>query len=295
MQFATWETNGERVTDFAAYIVSFRPDDPTTRSLRLTNLMQQITWWQAKTSVPIYLFASGWTEAEFERHKAIRDLLHSGGRIIFLPLQSLILNRLACLSAFYESSFSWGIMMDDDAVLYDTHHNSGPDLFSEMTKNGVNAYDGVDVFFPIDPRKLPFTKRWEADPGLYGKHHVFERDLDLKGSMFVVRNFQREGRAPVHPDPSFTLHGEDTLFALTCVAQGYAVMRCWNIVLKELPGPSYFGDHRIAAMKAGNQELTRRFAHLGLRMRPSSHLLDKREFLKRSWHGQHVSKAISKT
>ena len=96
--------------------------------------------------------------------------------------------------------------------------------------------------------------------------------------MFVVRNFQKEGRAPVYPDPSFALHGEDMLFALTCVAQAYAVMRCWNIVLKELPGPSFFGDDRIAAMKLGNEELARRFAHLGLSMRPGSHLLDKRKF-----------------
>ncbi|KPF57182.1 hypothetical protein [Rhizobium sp. AAP116] len=283
------------MTDFAAYIVSFRPADPTDRSLRLTNLMRQITWWQAKTSVPINLFASGWTEAEFERHPVMRDFGKGAGKIIFLPSQSLVMNRHACLSAFYESSFSWGVMMDDDAILYDTDHNCGPHLFDEMSRNGVHAYDGVDVFFPIDPRKQPFTRRWEADPDLYGKHHVFNRDLDLKGSMFVVRNFQKEGRAPVYPDPNFALHGEDTLFALTCVAQGYTVMRCWNIVLKELPGPSFFGDNRIAAMKAGNEELARRFAHLGLNMRPDSHLLDRRDFQESLWREKPKKAVVRKS
>ncbi len=46
------------------------------------------------------------------------------------PSAALIHNRIECLKAFYASDYDWGIMMDDDAVLYDQpQHNSAWNCF----------------------------------------------------------------------------------------------------------------------------------------------------------------------
>jgi hypothetical protein len=268
---------------FAAYIISFAPDDAVHRSLRLSNLLRQLYWWRTRTDLPVFLVASGWRDKDLQRHEEIRKLPDRHGSILRVPSQAIAQNRVDCLNHFYSSEFDWGIIMDDDAVLYDQDHNSGSKLFSEMAVNGAAAYDGVDVFFPINPAKMGFRKTWASKPELFGTNHVFKRNLDLKGSMFVVRNFRKQGRSVVLPNPNFHLHGEDTQFALESVAMGYSVMRCWNIVLEELEGESFFAEARKAAMKQGNEWLSEQYRGLGLKMQPDSHLLDKRAFLDQCW------------
>ena len=271
------------MSGFGAYIISCSPDDAVDRSLRLTNLLLQLRWWRARTDIPVFLLASGWNERMLSSLEEVQSLAISGGRVEFCPKQSVSQNRHDQFRRFYESAFDWAIMMDDDAILYDDHHNSGSQLFDEMMANEPSVYRGVDIFFPIDPVKSPYTKRWTSDPSFYGDHHVFKRNLDLKGSMFVVRNFLKEGRKPLMPALDFDHVGEDGLFAVEAVAAGYSVMRCWNIVVKELRGHSFFKIDRKAKMKAGNVEIVRRYAQIGMAMKPDSHLRDNSAFLKATW------------
>ena len=179
-------------------------------------------------------------------------------------------------------------MMDDDAILYDEHHNSGSEIFAEMAANGPDAYRGLDVFFPIFPRKHGFNAEWAKDRDLFENNHVFRRNLDLKGSMFIVRNFLKKGRTPVLPRSDFLLHGEDTLFAVEAVAKGCTVMECWNIVLKELTARSHFerGGGRKEAMREGNAKIAELYQEQGLSLAPGKHLLETREFKRRSWGGK---------
>ncbi len=206
--------------------------------------------------------------------------------------QSLIANRIKCLDKFYASNHKWGIMLDDDAVLSDdVHHNSSWRIFAEMAVN-PHSYSGVDVFFPVNPRKTPWQKdvngfvthktiingrevkkRVWGLPQNYERHrlnHVFTANTDLKGSMFMVRNFRLAGEALVMPDPTYALHGEDTYFAMLAISMGYRVRRCNNIILKEYTGKNdtYFGlpEARKEAMRIGNLRLVEIFKDKGLRM-----------------------------
>lgn len=248
---------------FGAYIVSYLPDGLRPRKERRDDLVAVLSWWMTKTTVPITVIVSNWRSADFVLVGLSIDIAKL--TIVERPGQLLILNRIACLEAFYASEHDWGIMLDDDAVLYDgPQHNRGPRLFPEMIANGIAAYDGVDVFFPINPQKIGFSPIYAADPSLYAAHHVFQRSIDVKGSMFLVRNFKKEGKPVVLPDPNFILHGEDRHFALEAVRTGYSVMRCENIVLRELTGTSHFGVNRTAQMKIGYTRLAQMYADSGL-------------------------------
>lgn len=267
---------------FGAYIVSYLPDRPKIRKERRDDLVVVLVWWMTKTSIPITLIAFNWQASDFALLKFSIDVAKLN--IIEQPGRPLIHNRTTGLEAFYDSDHEWGIMLDDDAVLYDgPQHNRGPGLFPEMIANGIKAYQEIDVFFPINPQKIGFSPIYKAAPSLYAAHHVFERSIDLKGSMFVVRNFRKEGKSVVLPDPTFTLHGEDRYFALEAVKNGYSVMRCENIVLKELSGTSHFGTERVAQMKTGYTKLAQMYDSNGLKMRPDSHQHDLKEFWKNCW------------
>lgn len=269
---------------FAAFITSFLPIDQAARRERLTNLHRQLRWWRLMTDMPVNVFASNWTQAQIDADTELSLLPAHGGSVTSVPPQPLVLNRIACLKAFYASSYPWGVIMDDDAILYDSPaHNSGGAFFSQMARNTPAPYDGVDVFYPINPAKLPGQNQiWAKAPGLYADHHVFDAGYDLKGSLFVIRNFPLYGRPAILPPASHLLHGEDTLFAVEAVSKGCTVFRCGNMVLKELSGPSHF-QHTKAVMRQGNQAIASLYAAQGLRMSGNaarSHLLDRSDFLR---------------
>jgi len=285
---------------FGAYITCYRPKDDLKWAKRFSNFKKQLTWWATKTDVSIYLNLSGWKYKEFEdfindKTPEMRKALKRVVDYDYNPKEQLLINnRIKCLEKFYNSDHRWGIILDDDAVLSDdAHHNSSWRIFAEMAVNGPDHYKGVDVFFPINPQKSAWQKdvngietvktavdgvttktRAFTKPQNFERHrlnHVFTTNTDLKGSMFVVRNFRKEGRPEVLPDASYTLHGEDTYFAMLAISMGYSVRRCNNMILNEftLPKDSHFGlpTERTDKMREGNKRLVEIFGDWGLRMK----------------------------
>lgn len=272
---------------FGAFITSFLPESAEHRADRKFDFEWQLEWWRRMTDIPVHVVASNWTDEEIAASKELGLVSEHGGGITRVGPRVLIENRIDCLKQLYESDFDWGIIMDDDAVLMQAeNHNSSYRLFAEMAANGKDAYNGVDVFAPIYGRKAPFSKKLNAPGNPYENNHVFNKSTDLKGSMIVVRNFEKEGRKPLLPDPSFRTHGEDTYLVLQAVSLGYSTMTSWNMVLEELSGESTFaiGDaDRTEKMRVGHEQLVAKFGPLGLRMRAGSHSLNKKEFETCCW------------
>ncbi|WP_425901823.1 hypothetical protein [Agrobacterium radiobacter] len=272
---------------FGAFITSCLPDDAEHRADRKFDFEWQLEWWRRMTDISVHVIASNWTDEEIAASKELGLLAEHGGGITRVGPRILIENRIDCLKQLYASDFDWGIIMDDDAVLMQAEsHNSSYRLFAEMAANGKDAYDGVDVFAPIYGRKVPFSKELNAPGSPYANHHVFKRSTDLKGSMIVVRNFEKEGRKPLLPDPSFRIHGEDTYLVLQAISLGYSTMTSWNMVLEELSGESTFAngdDDRTEKMRKGHEKLVAKFGQFGLRMKAGSHSLDKKEFETACW------------
>ncbi|MEB3047687.1 hypothetical protein [Rhizobium mulingense] len=272
---------------FGAFITSFLPEDPGHRADRKFDIEWQLEWWRRMTDIPVHVIASNWTDEEVAASNELRLLSKRGGGVTRVGPRILIENRVACLKQLYQSDFDWGIIMDDDAVLMQAeNHNSSYRLFAEMAVKGKAAYDGVDVFAPIYGRKVPFNKELNGTGNPYAANHVFKKNTDLKGSMIVVRNFAKDGRPLLLPDASFRCHGEDTYLALQAVSLGYSTMTSWNMVLEELSGESTFAagdDDRTEKMREGHERLVSEFGQFGLRMKPGSHSLDKRDFERDCW------------
>lgn len=265
---------------FAAYIASFLPlDNQELRDSRSAITKRQIQWWLEHTEVPINVIAMNYADEDF---------FEINPRLTYWIREPMKLTpaRTEGFKLFYESQYDFGIMMDDDAILYNKpQHNSGAKLFAEMSEQ-IQKYTGVDVFFPINPQKIGFNPIWNKNPEKYLNNHVFKRNLDLKGSMFVVRNFRKYKMTEVLPDLDFNWQ-EDTKFAIDCVAAGHTVLQSHNIVLHELSGKaSHFAaaaSLRLPRMLDGNTRIARQYAEQGLRMKGETHLLDKSEFLRNTW------------
>ncbi|MET7242356.1 hypothetical protein ABZT49_03225 [Methylobacterium sp. EM32] len=280
---------------FGAFITSFRSPDETVWKARRDIFRQQLEWWIEHTDIPLHLRLSGWTDAEVEAFdKDTAGLLSKfvalDGSYSVAPGSPLIINRIACLEQFYRSSYDWGIMMDDDAIL-ETKYDEGRGLnfFAEMAINRPLKYDEVDIFFPYWDKKPPRHPRAFWNQADYDRNHIFHKDADLKGSMFVMRNFRKEGKVEIFPDKTYTIHGEDTLLATEAIARGYTVRKCANICLFEFKGPSYFEADRVKNMREAHVRIAKMYEQYGLRMLkpddPSRKTLYRKEFFKRCWKG----------
>ncbi|MET7242908.1 hypothetical protein ABZT49_06025 [Methylobacterium sp. EM32] len=282
---------------FCAYITSYRSPDPAKWQLRSANFLEQLNWWMEKTNVSIAILLSGWSQNDIDsfnvQGNGVFDELKSrfgDAAIREVEGRPLITNRIECLEWFYSSTYDWGIMMDDDAILETKYHKSDDiTFFDEMAAKGPSAYAGVDIFFPYwdgkDPRHP--AAFWNKAGRNYDINHIFHKNPDLKGSLFVLRNFRKEGRLEVFPNPTYDIHGEDTLLATEAMSLGYTVMMCANIVLLELDGPSYFDEDRRKNMRAAHVRISEMYKHFGLRMKdpadPENKSFDRSEFYDRCW------------
>lgn len=269
------------MTAFALYIVShLDASDAAKREARLAVHNEQLDNWLANTELPIFVVAMNYDEAD----KRLDP------RITYLDRPSLptAAARRVAFEHFYASDTAWMIMADNDSWLYSAaQHNSGYQLFSEMAQQ-LDRYTGVGVFFPINPQKSPFTELLADDAHTH--NHVFKTAMDLKGSLFCVRNFRLAGEALLWPDTSFTWC-EDGKLAFDAVALGHRVMRCENIVLLEkgLASSSYAGVavDRKPMMREANQRIAAQYHSTGLEMQTGSgsHLLDYDKWVKRNLQG----------
>ncbi|GAB6970555.1 hypothetical protein JCM16408A_13030 [Methylobacterium phyllosphaerae] len=295
----------EMEQQFCAYIIAFRPGDEEKWQARRANFLRQLNWWMQQ-NVTINLLLSGWSDEDRQAFNRDGNLIldeieeRYGDQAVVREEQGqpLITNRIACLKRFYSSTHDWGIMMDDDAILETKYYNEDRvTFFEEMARNKPVKYEDVDVFFPFWDKKPPRHPKAFWNAADYAGNHIFERNPDLKGSMFVVRNFRKEGRPEVFPDASYLIHGEDTLFATEAMAKGYTVMMTANIILKEFEGPSYFDAQRKANMRIAAERIASMYADLDLRMLkpddPTNKTLYRNKFFARCWHkpkGQIVPK-----
>lgn len=278
---------------FGAYINSFMPADAEKRLCRQYDLEWQLRWWRRMTDIPVTVIASGWTDEETARHGELNRVTENGGRVIRTPAREIIDNRRHGLQEFYDSGHDWGIMMDDDATLHHAlQYNSGASFFSEMAANDPAAYDAIDVFSPFTGKMPSHNVVWRENPDLFEGNHVFDPYYDLKGSMYVVRNFRKFGRPQILPPEAFRLHGEDTLFGVEAISKGASIYRCNNIVLRELRSGGTLFPNRAANMKIGNTRIAKMYADKGLSM-GGKHLLDRSEMLRRA--GRAEDKRISVT
>lgn len=263
---------------FAAYIISYADADAKKKAARFTIHNAQLDEWLIHTTIPITVISMGYKPADYR----------SDARITYQDIEpcKTAEARHHAFSLFYSSEHPWGIVMDNDAMLYHAvQHNSGYRLIKEMSSQ-INRYDDLGLLVPINPSKSPFTKMLADD--LHQANHVFKRHMDVKGSMIFVRNFRLYGQTEVYPDRSYDWC-EDGKLAMDAVKAGHRVMRCENIVLKEKgASSSSFGNatvDRKPFMRAANERMVRELGGPLKMSSKSPHLLDRKEWLSHNWRG----------
>lgn len=263
--------------NFGIFIISYLSDDSDIRDKRLNVHKKQLDWWLKYTDIDINILSMNYKDEDKTKNE----------RISYYDFPSMKTNKAwyERFKIFYASKYKWGIMLDDDSVLYNApekNYNSAHRIFSEMSEH-IEDYNDIGCFFPHNPQKLGFKKILENT--LYDFNHIFERNMDLKGSMFVLRNFKLYGEDEIYNDLDF-IYCEDTSYAMTLVNAGKTVFKTTNMILNEYShGASNFTNknNRTELMKEANQKIAKKY---NIKMKKDSHLLDRTKFLKEKWIGQ---------
>lgn len=262
------------MSSFAAFIISYLDDNPEKRARRLAVHNEQLDQWITNTHLPIFVISMNYQPQDY----------YQSPRITYINSPPIPANaaRKMAFELFYDTNFEWAVMIDNDSWLYsDAHHGSGWKIFDQMNWQ-IHEFKRLGVFFPLNPQKMPFSQ--ELSKPIYQDYLVFKKALDLKGSMFFVRNFVKAGQTPVYPDPLMG-YSDDVLLAFDTIAAGYGVYRCNNIILNEkTANSSSFAEahtDRKPLMLEGNLEIIKRYP--GLELIKESHLLDYRKWINRTF------------
>lgn len=206
---------------FEVLIISYLPPPTETiGSIRRAAHTKQIDWLRRYLpSARITVLAQNYLPSDYDRRV---EYVRASG-----PVMGSAGARNKLLDGFYAGATEWCMFMDNDSVL-DERHEDLAQFFSFMESGDLR---GIDIFSPIDPSKMPFTKMHEQERETLDKSYKFSRSASLKTSVFFLRNLQRAYNRRL----LFTLDMPtcvDTVFGYDAIRAGLSVYRIDNLVLK---------------------------------------------------------------
>ena len=143
---------------------------------------------------------------------------------------------------YWNSNLDYAIFADNDCII-NPDKGDGKDFLLHMNTN-FSKYDRIDIMIPIDPGKDTTAQdihRLEKNKDLYDYNHVFSRSLQLKGSMFFIRNIKKAyGLEYYHPEVydeiqsnGTIMGGEDNDLAFWFCSKKLGVCHFHNLILLE--------------------------------------------------------------
>lgn len=276
-------------SNFGGFILSYLMDDKIKRENRIKVHHEQVDWWIQNTDINLKILAMNYREEDFQNDYISMNRIE----YFIMPPMKTTIARNKLFEIFYSSEYDWGIIMDNDSTLYNNiQHNSGHKLFSEMDKQ-IELYRNINIFFPINPVSTPFTKTINDE--IHIQNHVFNRNLGLKASLFVMQNFRRKKEKELWLDERFDYY-EDRKMALDAIFNGYRVYCCENIVLKEggqLSSSFDDGDSkkRREPIKQANRLIIDDYGLEGMQLKSTENstigeMLVSKKFINKHWKGK---------
>ena len=196
------------------------------RDIRFKAHQKQLNWIK-ELGIKTIIYAQEYKKNEYDPSPLITYEKHKK------PQHWAIFKR-KFLEYFYETDYEWGIIADNDAGLYD--HHLGYNIFKHMNMF-PKAWKDIDFWYPLDPRKEPFTHLWQKYPDIYTNNLVFvQTSLTTKGTMFVVKNPKYSGKKKVLFSAETSC--DDTEFTINCIVNGWNVYKCNSSIMKELVNSS---------------------------------------------------------
>lgn len=206
-----------------AYIISYFGKDEELRTKRKEYHQKQIDWlFQQNPDIKIKILSQFYKDNEYIKHDQI-EYEDTSELLLPAPARNILLKQ------FYNSDHDYCIFLDNDSILY-PYYDSG-NLIKNFNEN-FNKFDKVDMFLPIDPRKVPFRKRIEGDLELYNNFHVLSRASDFKSSLFFLRNTKKYRNKEFYFDENLELL-HDYEYMHQFFIENIGVYTHMSIILKE--------------------------------------------------------------
>jgi hypothetical protein len=212
------------------YIISYFGTGDV-RSKRVEHHKKQIDWAKQQGLTPVVC------AQEYQEHEYLPDVEYPVKlKTRVLPAEA----RNMLLGLFYNSNEDFAVFADNDSVLYDKeHHVFSKDFNQKFQQLSVEQLRHVDMFFPLNPGKVPFTADVEKNKMLYETNWVFQRHTDSKGSFLVVKNIKKHYGKEIYFDEDYRnsdgsmMSHEDIDFACQFLSEGLKTYQCKNLILKE--------------------------------------------------------------
>lgn len=214
--------------------------------------------------MPVFIVAQQWTNEDYDKARSIIGIpychiqMHEKG---IGAAQA----RNACLKWLYETELDYGILADDDALIYP--YFEAKKFIEDIRREPEKFYErGLDVIYAINPRQVPFGEAIIRDHERLEKNYVFQRKSREWFHWTFIRNFKKAyGREfyqieTLHPEKGEGYDDMDMSFDL--LRQGYGCYVNTSLILKVLnmdeeDSVCYSGDDKVEDYRKMSIKATR--------------------------------------
>lgn len=223
-----------------AYITSWFGPGAKNLERRKRDHLRQLEWCYKADLKPV-VFAQEYSDADFQA--GVEYIINEGPTLIADSAKTVLLKK------FYETDEDYGLMLDDDSILYsgapDGKYADGDSFITNFRSIPLERLQHVDLFFPISPRHEPFSKFTTENKATLEQNVWFEYSIRAKGSMIFLKNLKKHHNKEIYIDGErhrdangVFVGGGDMYFAYECVFNVMGVYKCKNIILNDL-GSNY--------------------------------------------------------
>lgn len=261
------------------YIISWFGNSDV-REKRVEYHNRQVDW-AIGQGLDVFVLPQYYNQEEFRSDVTYINCVYPEGIELFLPGEA----RNILLKHFYASDSNFAIFADNDAVLYDgDQHCDSRDFAAKFNAIPLKSLEHVDLFVPLNPRKMPFSKTIEDNQSLFDDNFVFHRNPDAKGSFLVVKNIKKSYDTEIYYDEAFKtperklIPLEDVDFGLNFMYHGYSSYMLHNIILKEyasLCSTWTATDDRVGEFPKGREIICKKYS---LSMNDKGHIIYKQMY-----------------
>jgi len=187
----------------------------------------QVEWLLASPNIKkIIIFTQDYKKGEKIDHPRIQYIDSTEKKIL-----NGASARNVLLKEFYNSDEDWGVLLDNDTILYD--HFSGNNIFKEIEEITDPQMDFVDGVIAFDPKKSPFNKFYKEHKEDVDNNLYLHITVAAQCACMVYRNIKKHKNKEIYFNPELKAL-EDIDFGVKLAKADLGIYISRNIILKEM-------------------------------------------------------------
>lgn len=211
------------------YIISWFGDGPTVEK-RIKMHDNQLSWCFKNNLEPIVL-AQNYKDEYYRPN--VSYIKHYGEVLRFGEARDILLKQ------YYNSDEDFAIFADNDTYLYTGEKYGLNDHIIEIMKTtDIEQFDNVDLFYPLNPAFVPFSKDLEKNI-VSDRYSLRMKPGYVAAQMFFLKNLKKHYDKEIYYDPNFVLPdrsilpAEDQEFPINLIHNGFSSFLCKNLIKKD--------------------------------------------------------------